>query len=85
MIDPRTQGFNYGTGWGSAPKPPIYIEGMRRAQALSEEANQKQQEAWALEMVLRDVRLATTDQEKAEAVSALTDAMSKYHNQLAAE
>jgi hypothetical protein len=85
MQDPRTQGFNYGQGWGSSPKPPLYFDGMRRAQFLNAEATQKQAEAWALEMVLRDVRLATSDEEKQAAVSALTDAMSKYHNQLAAE
>lgn len=85
MQDPRQAGYNYGQGWGSAPKPPIYFEGMKRAQVLNEEATQKQSEAWALEMALRDVRLATTDEEKVEAGAALHDAMGKYHNQFAAE
>lgn len=82
MQDPRMQGFNYGTGWGSDPKPAIYFEGMKIAQALTAEATQKSTEAWALDMVLRDMRLATTPEEKERAVKALEEALNKMHNQI---
>lgn len=82
MQDPRLAGFNYGQGWGSEPKPAIYFEGMKHAQNLGQEATQKQAEVWELEMVLRNVRLATTAEEKGNAVQALTDAMARYHNQI---
>lgn len=83
--DPRMRGFNYSTGWGAEPKPATYLEGIRLCRRLSEEALGKAQEVWALEMALRNVRLATTGVEKGIAVAALHAAMAKYHNQIAAE
>ena len=69
--DPRAAGFNYSTGWGSHPKPPIYLEALRLSRRLNATALDASQRAWTLEMALRDVRLATTGVEKAVAVQAL--------------
>ena len=71
MSDPRALGFNYGKGWGSDPKPPIFLEATRLARILGQEAVQMSARAWALEMALRNVRIATTGAEKASAVAAL--------------
>jgi hypothetical protein len=75
MCDPRDLGFNYSTGWGSAPKPPVYLYAMKLARQLGQEVVEKSAQAWALEMALRNVRLATTGAEKAVAVAALVSQM----------
>lgn len=85
MQDPRLAGFNYGVGWGSSPKPECYDQGMKIAQELGEEATTKQQEAWQLEMLLRDVRLACNDEEKMQAVGALEEGLKRYHNRMKRE
>jgi hypothetical protein len=77
MSDPRDLGFNYGTGWGSAPKPPIYLLAIKLARRLGQDAVEKSAQAWALEMALRNVRLATTGVEKAVAVVELARQMEK--------
>lgn len=83
MIDlsPRQRGYNYGEGWGSDPKPPIYLEAAKLARVLNQEANLKSMEAWALEMAIREVRLAETGVEKAAAVNALHQKMASYLKQ----
>jgi hypothetical protein len=63
-VNPRANGFNYGVGWGSTPKPTIYTEAQQLALLLNREANAASRKAWALEMAIRNVRLAETDQEK---------------------
>jgi hypothetical protein len=70
-INPRADGFNYGIGWGPTPKPEIYTEAQQLALLLNKEANAASRKAWALEMAIRDVRLAETDQEKEQSVSQL--------------
>jgi hypothetical protein len=75
--DPRERGFNYGKGWGRAPKPPIYQTAANLARHLNAEVAHKSAQAWALEMALRNVRLASTGVEKAMAVSELIAAMRK--------
>jgi hypothetical protein len=77
MNDPRDLGFNYGIGWGSARKPPSYLYAAKLARKLGQEAMQKSAQAWALEMALRNVRLATTGVEKAVACAALTAELEK--------
>ncbi len=76
--NPRAVGFNYGIGWGDTPKPPIYKAAMQVAEHLGKIAITASAEAWALEMALRDVRHAETDQAKAVAIARLTSAMRKY-------
>ena len=71
MSDPRDLGFNYGKGWGSVPKPPVYLQAAKLARQLGREAAQMSAQAWALEMALRSVRLATTGVEKAVAIAEL--------------
>jgi hypothetical protein len=77
-IDPRTLGFNYGPGWGSEPKPPIYNTAMKVAFVLGREATKLSAQAWALEMAIRDVRLASRGCEKAQAVAKLETALAKH-------
>ena len=77
MSDPRDLGFNYGKGWGNQPKPPVYLQAMKLARNLSEEAVEKSAQAWKLEMALRNVRLATTGVEKAVAVAELAAELDK--------
>jgi hypothetical protein len=48
--DPRTRGFNYSSGWGSEPKPPIYLVAARIARQLGTQARELSTKAWALEM-----------------------------------
>lgn len=83
--DPRLAGFNYGAGWGSDPKPPIYHQAEAVARALGEEMMRLSREQWGLEMALRRVRLAQWPREKAIAVAALEVSMEKYKPAIAAE
>lgn len=76
--DPRTRGFNYGPGWGPSPKPPVYAHAVRVAYVLGQEATKMSAKAWALEMAIRDVRLACTGVEKAVAVKKLEAELGKY-------
>lgn len=78
LIDPRMLGFNYSSGWGSGPKPPVYHLAMKVAQALSQHATKMGKNAWELEMAIRDVRLATTGAEKSRAVATLEEVLDKY-------
>ena len=71
MSDPRELGFNYGKGWGSGPKPPVYLVAAQLARQLGRQVSQMSAQAWALEMALRNVRLATTGVEKAVAIAKL--------------
>ena len=71
MSDPRDAGFNYGRGWGSAPKPPIYLEAMKLSRELNRQRMILSQKAWALDMALWHVRIASLGSEKAAAVREL--------------
>ncbi len=77
MSDPRESGFNYATGWGKAPRPPIYHHAAKLAYRLGQEAALISARAWALELALWRVRIATTGVEKAVAMVALTAEMQK--------
>lgn len=68
--------FNYGRPLQETP--PIYLAGMKLARRLSQEALRASQQAWALEMALWKVRIATTGEEKAIAVQALIKEMAKW-------
>lgn len=37
--NPRAKGFNYGIGWGSTPKPPIYHKAQELALVFNRIAN----------------------------------------------
>jgi hypothetical protein len=71
MNDPRDDGFNYGRGWGSDPKPPTYLFGMAMARRMGQALILQSKRLWRLEMALRNVRVASTGAEKATAVAAL--------------
>jgi hypothetical protein len=71
MSDPRNNGFNYASGWGPMPKPPIYHRAMHVARELGREAAAKSSRAWSLEMALWKVRIATTGVDKAIAIAEL--------------
>lgn len=77
MSDPREQGFNYASGWGSAPKPPLYHHASKLARQLGQEAIQKSAQAWQLDLALWKVRIATTGADKAQAMAALAIALEK--------
>jgi hypothetical protein len=79
--DPRDRGFNYGRGWGSDPKPPLYHTATIKCRQLSEQANRLSQEAWDLEHALWVVRIASTGEEKAIAMNHLAEKMAKYQDQ----
>ena len=83
-VNPRANGFNYGTGWGRSPKPDIYAEAQQLALDLGEIAIQASKTAWALEMAIRNVRLAETDAEKRSEVLALKMEMDKHRKVLQA-
>lgn len=70
---PRKSGFNYGSGWGSEPKPSIYFDAVRLSQALDARAHAATAQAWKITTAIRAVRLAETETEKRVAVSHLTD------------
>lgn len=74
---PREAGFNYGTGWGQEPKPPIYFEAGKLMTVLRAHAHDATALAWSMEMAIRDIRLAETTEEKREAVARLNDAVDK--------
>ncbi|MDR6305226.1 hypothetical protein GGQ85_002946 [Nitrobacter vulgaris] len=80
--NPRAKGFNYGIGWGSAPKPPIYDKARELALVFNKIANAAVKKAWALEMAIRTVRLAETETEKRCAVAALIELMLQYEQPL---
>lgn len=77
MSDPRNSGFNYGKGWGALPKPPIYHHAAKLAREIGRDAALKSSQAWALELALWRVRIATTGVEKAVAVAALASEVEK--------
>jgi len=83
--DPRQHGFNYGRGWGDDPKPAIYYEAEAVASRLRQAANEASAEAWSLDMVIRNIRLAGTPEEKVKAVFALEQRMRRYRRLIAAE
>jgi hypothetical protein len=77
MNDPRESGFNYGKGWGATPKLPVYLHAAKLARQLAHEGTLISTRAWALEMALWRVRIATTGVEKAQAVADLSAEMQK--------
>jgi hypothetical protein len=80
-VNPRANGYNYGVGWGPTAKPPIYGEAQKLALHLNEIAHEATRTAWELEMAIRDVRLAETDTEKKQSVTALAIEMAKHRSQ----
>jgi hypothetical protein len=80
-VNPRALGFNYGAGWGPTAKPPIYAEAQAVALQLNSIANAASRKAWALEMAIRNVRLAETDTEKKQSVTALAMELAKHRMQ----
>jgi branched-subunit amino acid aminotransferase/4-amino-4-deoxychorismate lyase len=79
-MNPRANGYNYGVGWGSTAKPPIYAEAQALALHLNRLANEATRLAWALEMAIRDVRLAETDTEKKQSVTNLAIELAKHRS-----
>ena len=79
-VDQRANGFNYGVGWGPTAKPPIYEEAQDLALHLNRLANEASRKAWALEMAIRDVRLAETDTDKKRSVTSLAIEMAKHRS-----
>lgn len=69
--DPRKYGFNYGAGWGAAPKPAIYYEADKLAERLRAIASEASSKAWAVDHALWSVRIAETEEEKRIAIVAL--------------
>lgn len=69
--------FNYGIGWGTTPKPPVYAQGQALAERLGQKAMKAIAAAWEAEHAVRQVRLAETDQEKAKAVAHLTELVNR--------
>ena len=78
IIDPHTLGFNYSSGWGHEPKPPVFHTAMKLCQFFTTQAREASDRAWSLEMALRDVRLATLGCEKASAVARLELELAKH-------
>jgi hypothetical protein len=83
--NPRVAGFNYGIGWGSAPKANIYQQGFMLARRLGDQATEASRIPWSLEMSLRAVRITETDEERKDAVAALTEKVRKYDLAVVAE
>lgn len=81
--DPRLRGFNYGSGWGDAPKPPVYHAAAKLAYDLGRAGRVIMDRAWDLEMKLRSVRLAHYPEEKEAAVARLVAAYAQYEVYLA--
>ena len=79
-VNQRANGFNYGVGWGPTAKPPIYEEAEELALHLNRLANEASRKAWALEMAIRDVRLAETDTDKKRSVTSLAIEMAKHRS-----
>jgi len=77
-VNPRAAGFNYGTGWGSAPKPAVFARGEALAKQLGDAAQAASATAWAVEHAVRNVRLAETPDEKRNSVAALTALVEKH-------
>ena len=77
-VNPRAAGFNYGTGWGSAPKPAIFATGEALAQKLGSAAIAASRDAWEVDHAVRNVRLAETPDEKRNSVAALTALVEKH-------
>lgn len=75
---PRAQGFNYGVGWGSSPKPEIYFDGVKIGNVLQRIAHDATANAWAMTHALREVRLAETPTEKANALHSLYELVRKF-------
>ena len=79
-VNQRANGFNYGVGWGPTAKPPIYEEAQDLALHLNRLANEASRKAWALEMAIRDVRLAETDTDKKRSVTSIAIEMAKHRS-----
>lgn len=76
---PRKQGFNYGIGWGSDPKPPIYFEAEKLEAAWTKTMHEVQAIRYALTEAIRNVRLSETATEKRRAVATLAEVVSKTY------
>lgn len=76
--DPRKAGFNYGIGWGTDPKPLVYYQASDLARRLGKEAQKASEAAWCVEMAVRDLRLAETEEEKLSAISKLENIVMRY-------
>ncbi len=74
----RVAGFNYGTGWGSSPKPAVYNQGIALANRLGDQANEASRAAWQVEHALWRVRIADTEKQKTDAISSLASIVHKY-------
>lgn len=75
---PRKSGFNYGVGWGPTSKPPIYFDGVRIGNALTDIAHEASRKSWAMTIALRNVRLAEMDTEKQQAVRELSTLVANH-------
>jgi hypothetical protein len=76
--DPRADGFNYGAGWGTEPKPPVYHTAMQLARDLGKRAMKMSRDAWELEMAVRHVRIASMGVEKSQAMQKLEILLAKH-------
>ena len=77
-IDPRTLGFNYGSGWGRDCKPPIYEQATALARRLGKQAVEASRIAWEVEHALWKTRISESEKEKTMAISELTAVVHKY-------
>lgn len=71
QANPRAAGFNYGAGWSGAVNTQIYKDCEPVAQRLRDAAHDLEQRAWAIDMLLRNARLAETDLERTQALCKL--------------
>lgn len=76
--NPRANGFNYGTGWGSSPKPKAYDRGTIIALHLAQIVHEVSAASWELEQALRAVRLAEKATEKYDTTKALEKLLERY-------
>lgn len=79
---PRAQGYNYGVGWGSGPKPAIYFDGIKLAIVLDSIQHEAQTRAWRLTTALRNVRLAETETEKRLTIETLAETIANLRTEV---
>lgn len=81
-VDPKANGFNYGIGWGTTPKPAVYYLAEMVARELRQESQRVSAEAWALDHAIRAVRLAESEIEKQMALDRLRNELVKHEEDI---
>lgn len=76
-VDPRALGFSY-NAQNESRKPAFFKTAEKIAFMLGRQAGELEQQAWDLEMAIKDVRIASNTAEKTMALADLEKELAKH-------